>query len=179
MSSAAVIFRDVNDVIDSIDQFLHGKTIEQIPQIAHELSLENELNIGLDAIVDGLREAAGYLKSNRGTFVEIDVIGACLGIIADSLVDLGNGDAFRELTKLFNAGTEPFQPVLTVISNSGIYVNASLGLLDNVPDPEQLDTFIKRLDKLQESVNALKVKPKPPLSEQQKLSNSQSGDKPS
>jgi len=175
MSTTADIFGDLNGLLISVDELLQTSTAREAPNIASDLGAETQLNDALDFFIDALNQLAGKVDKLRDPLLQADTVVAGFEIIAGSLSDLGEGQAFLELTKFFELPDAPFQSFLDGIHKSGVYLKAGLGLSDNLPAPEDLRDTIRRLKSLGGSLEELKAKPALPPSTQTALTNATTG----
>lgn len=169
MSTTADIFGDLNALLISVDELLQTSTAKEAPNIARDLGAETQLNDALDFFINALTQLAGGVEKLRSPLLQADAVVAGFEIIADSLSDFGDGQAFRELTKFFELPDAPFQPLLDGIHKSGDYLKAGLGLSDNLPAPDDLSDTSQRLKNLGGSLEGLKAKPALPPSNQTAL----------
>lgn len=166
MSSAAVIFGDLNELISSIDELLQTSTAKEVPNIARDLGAEQQLNSALDVFIGVLNKITEAVMKLRAPLIQTDAAVAVLEIIADSLKDFGDGGALTEIMGFFEMSDEPFQPLLKGVRKSGQYLQAGLGLADNLPTPDDLNNTNLRLKKLGSSLASLKATPALPKSSQ-------------
>lgn len=164
MSSTADIFGDLNELISSIDELLQTSTAKEAPNIARDLGIEKQLNSALDAFIAVLNKIADTVLKLRAPLIQADAVVAGLEMIADSLQDFGDGSALTEILGFFEVSDAPFQPLLTGMRKGGQYLEAGLGLSDNLPSPDDLSNTNLRLTKLGSSLASLKATPALPKS---------------
>jgi hypothetical protein len=176
----ADIFSDLNALILSIDELLQTSTAKEVPNIARDLGAEQQLNTALDVFIGGLNKIADAIMQLRSPLIQADAAVAGLEIIADSLVDFGDGRALTEILGFLEVSSAPFQPLLTGIRKGGQYLEAGLGLADNLPTPDDLSNTKQRLTQLGSSLASLKATPALPKSSQSpSLSQTKIGGTPS
>lgn len=159
MTTTADIFADLNALLGSVDELLRTSIAQEAPNMASELGAESQLNTAVDFFVNALSRLADGVEKLRGPILQADAVVAGLEMIADSLHDLGDGRALRELTTFFSLPSSTFQPLLQAVGKSAVYLNAGLGLSDNFPSPDDLRQTRRRLENLCAALGQLKAKP--------------------
>jgi hypothetical protein len=178
MSSVADIFSDLNALILSIDELLQNPIAKEVPNFARDLGAEQQLNTALDVFIGGLNKIADAVMQLRSPLIQADAAVAGLEMIAD----FGNSStsALTEILDFLEVSSVPFQPLLTGIRKGGQYLEAGLGLADNLPTPDDLSNTKQRLTKLGSSLASLKATPALPKSSQSpSLSQTKIGGTPS
>jgi hypothetical protein len=159
MSSVADLFDDLNAFVQSLDELLNTQTAKEAPNIARDLGAAQQLNEALQFFIDALKKLAEGIASLAGPLAQADSVAAALEIVAASLVDLGDGQALRELTTFFQLPDAPFAPVLDGVKKAGAYLQAGLGLTNLLPGPSELQATHQRLQHLIDSLGRLQAQP--------------------
>lgn len=159
MTTTAIIFKDIDALIASIDDLLQTSTAKEAPNMAKELGAEALLNTALDGFISVLNTIIASVYKLHDPLIQADAVIAGLEIVAATLNDFGQGEALDEILVFFEIKDKPFQPVLNGVNQCSKYLSTGIALTNNLPTPEMISDTCLKLTQLTTSLTNLKAQP--------------------
>lgn len=162
MSTTTDILADLKDLIKIISDLLKTQTAIEAPKMARELGVVPQLNAAVDFFVTVLNTLAKGVDQLHGPLLQADAALAGLEVIADGVGVFGQGEAFADLTLIFDLPTDTFTPLTSHIGKTSEYLKAGLGLAQNLPSQSALREASEALKVLADELKKYKFNPEQP-----------------
>ena len=156
MTDSASVFTDLDRFSMRLGTLLSSNAARQAPKVAQRLHAERLLAAAIDSLSKSLKLLADTAVKLDAPLRKVEHVAAGCAAIADSLEAFGDGRSLGQVAKLCGQGDALVQPIVDQIVRIRGPLQAALGLLGNLPTPDQLHRLHQEMIDLANDFEQLK-----------------------